>query len=285
MNNLKKREQYIGEELKPWTDKGHSGEEPGHFSIKGFKGNSYNDSFDEPENGMSQSNLFLDIKSLVSHYTKADDLKCDKTTEEIIYYLNKMNLLKNVNLNRDGQQAFLAKYKEAEFGKQMRRKHGIPELSPSNENMIPRPCPKTKCLECGEEVCDSINFKVGHLYNKHNCKPSVGDYKAKNMMKKYFPVSVKEGFESKMKYDFVEFNIDEILSSNDAPSPRILLNHIKLYIENGNGDCKEWWCENLERSIDDAIEEYGIKKTTMFNHIKRYIKEYEEDMGLLDFMK
>jgi len=56
----------------------------------------------------------------------------------------------------------------------------------TNENVLPRPCPKTKCLECGEEVCDSINFKVGHLYNKHNCKPSVGDYKAKNMMKKYF---------------------------------------------------------------------------------------------------
>jgi len=55
-----------------------------------------------------------------------------------------------------------------------------------NENMIPRPCPKTKCLECGEEVCDSINYKIGHLYNKHNCKPSVNDYKAKAMLKRYF---------------------------------------------------------------------------------------------------
>ena len=54
------------------------------------------------------------------------------------------------------------------------------------ENILPRQCPKTRCLECGEEVCDSTNYKIGHLYNKHNCKPSVGDYKAKAMLKKYF---------------------------------------------------------------------------------------------------
>jgi hypothetical protein len=55
-----------------------------------------------------------------------------------------------------------------------------------NENMLPRPYKKIKCLECGEEVCDNINYKIGHLYNRHNCKPSVGDYKAKVMLKKYF---------------------------------------------------------------------------------------------------
>lgn len=55
-----------------------------------------------------------------------------------------------------------------------------------NENILPRPYPKTKCLECGEEVCDNIKYKIGHLYNKHNCKPSVDDYKAMEMMGKYF---------------------------------------------------------------------------------------------------
>lgn len=56
------------------------------------------------------------------------------------------------------------------------------------ENLLPKPYKKVKCLECGEEVCDNINYKIGHLYNKHNCKPSVGDYKAKQMLKEYFPI-------------------------------------------------------------------------------------------------
>lgn len=55
-----------------------------------------------------------------------------------------------------------------------------------NENILPKPYKKVKCLECGEEVCDNLNYKIGHLYNKHNCKPSVDDYKAKIMLKKYF---------------------------------------------------------------------------------------------------
>jgi len=58
-----------------------------------------------------------------------------------------------------------------------------------NENILPRPFKKVKCLECGEEVCDNMNYKIGHLYNKHNCKPSLNDYKAIDMMKKYFPSS------------------------------------------------------------------------------------------------
>jgi hypothetical protein len=60
------------------------------------------------------------------------------------------------------------------------------------ENILPRPYKKVKCAECGEEVCDNLNYKIGHLYNKHNCKPSVGDYKAKRMLKEYFPEIVKE---------------------------------------------------------------------------------------------
>jgi hypothetical protein len=61
----------------------------------------------------------------------------------------------------------------------------------ANENILPKPYKKVKCLECGEEVCDNINYKIGHLYNKHNCKPSVGDYKAKRMLKQYFPNIVR----------------------------------------------------------------------------------------------
>ena len=55
-----------------------------------------------------------------------------------------------------------------------------------NENILPRPYKKIKCLECGEEVCDNMSYKIAHLYNKHFCKPSVNNYKAMNMMKKYF---------------------------------------------------------------------------------------------------
>jgi hypothetical protein len=62
----------------------------------------------------------------------------------------------------------------------------VPQFHGMRENVLPRPYKKVKCLECGEEVCDNINYKVGHLYNRHNCKPSVDDYKAKSMMKKYF---------------------------------------------------------------------------------------------------
>lgn len=61
-----------------------------------------------------------------------------------------------------------------------------------NENMLPKPYKKVKCAECGEEVCDNLNYKIGHLYNKHNCKPSVNDYKAKRMLVQYFPPKLKE---------------------------------------------------------------------------------------------
>jgi hypothetical protein len=78
----------------------------------------------------------------------------------------------------------------------------------TNENILPKPYKKVKCLECGTEVCDNVNYKIGHLYNKHNCKPSVGDYKAKRMLKQYFPDVVKESlgnspFKVGMKVDMV----------------------------------------------------------------------------------
>lgn len=62
----------------------------------------------------------------------------------------------------------------------------MPTESLTNENILPKPYKKVKCQECGEEVCDNLNYKIGHLYNKHNCKPSVDDYKAKKMLKQYF---------------------------------------------------------------------------------------------------
>lgn len=55
-----------------------------------------------------------------------------------------------------------------------------------NENVLPRPYPKTKCLECGESIDNDLKSKIGHLFNKHNCKPSINDYKAKKMLKEYF---------------------------------------------------------------------------------------------------
>ena len=55
-----------------------------------------------------------------------------------------------------------------------------------NENILPRPYKKVKCLECGEITNSDLNSKFAHLYNKHNCKPSVDDFKAKEMLKKYF---------------------------------------------------------------------------------------------------
>jgi len=55
-----------------------------------------------------------------------------------------------------------------------------------DENKLPRPCPKIKCLECGEEVCDSLRSKIWHLENKHYLKLGEGDYMSNKTVKKYF---------------------------------------------------------------------------------------------------
>jgi len=55
------------------------------------------------------------------------------------------------------------------------------------ENILPRPYPKTKCLECGEEVCDSLRSKIWHLENKHYLKLTKGDYVSEKTIRKYFP--------------------------------------------------------------------------------------------------
>ena len=62
-------------------------------------------------------------------------------------------------------------------------KYGV---KPVYENILPRPCSKIKCLECGELIDDNLKSKIEHLYNMHNCKPSVDDYKAKKMLTQYF---------------------------------------------------------------------------------------------------
>jgi hypothetical protein len=76
--------------------------------------------------------------------------------------------------------------------------------SKTNENILPKPYKKVKCAECGEDVCDNINYKIGHLYNKHNCKPSVDDYKAKKMLKQYFPMAIKENVDTNLKSMILE---------------------------------------------------------------------------------
>lgn len=81
------------------------------------------------------------------------------------------------------------------------------------ENMIPKqPAKKVKCAECGEEVCDKLDFKIGHLYNKHNCKPSVNDYKAKRMLIQYFPPKLKE---SMQPYAGVHGAVSIVLDDDD----------------------------------------------------------------------
>ena len=75
-------------------------------------------------------------------------------------------------------------------------------VEPVYENMLPRPYKTVKCGECGETVCDDQNKKIGHVYNKHNCKPSVDDYKAKSMVKKFFAKSIKESLDSDDRMPF-----------------------------------------------------------------------------------
>jgi len=210
MNNLKKRDQYIQEELKPWSDHDSSlsGEESGNFSIKGFKGNSYNDSFDEPDTERAKKfrERYMKPKSADEMISiekaknkaweawvevckrwaedegwKTDDIPDDRMKKEFEDWWNENNFGSEYKGEPD-ENGWLD---QAGMGMSANRKIG-PEDG-MHENMLPKPYKKVKCAECGEEVCDNINFKIGHLYNRHNCKPSVGDYKARRMMVQYFP--------------------------------------------------------------------------------------------------
>jgi len=55
-----------------------------------------------------------------------------------------------------------------------------------NENLLPKSFKKIKCLECGEKVCDTINQKLWHLYNKHFKKSTVDEWEEQELLKKYF---------------------------------------------------------------------------------------------------
>lgn len=145
MNNLKKRDQYIQEELKPWSDKPDAEDMKRNIKPK-----------------------FTFAGSEMISMTKAMEIAWEAWKE------------RDTQIAESEGTEFDYKSSRADFDIWWDGKYK------TNENILPKPYKKVKCDECGEEVCDNINYKIGHLYNRHNCKPSVGDYKAKRMMKKYF---------------------------------------------------------------------------------------------------
>ncbi len=86
---------------------------------------------------------------------------------------------------KDSEEYYKMKYLLMLAGAKYTEKIEDPEMALS-ENILPKPYKEIKCLECGEITNSDLNSKFAHLYNKHNCKPSVDDYKAKEMLKKYF---------------------------------------------------------------------------------------------------
>jgi len=164
MKNVKSRDEFINEELTPWKDHDNSLRNSNKTPIEDFMkkypvGTTFKT---KAPNG--------EYTRKVTGYNPKDenDIICD------MYDPNGKLWKKDARSHHGVMLQSISK--------------GDTKVLPqtANENMLPRPYKKIKCLECGEEVCDSINYKIGHLYNKHNCKPSVGDYKAKSMMKKYF---------------------------------------------------------------------------------------------------
>jgi hypothetical protein len=144
-----------------------------------------------------------------------------------------------------------------------------------NENMLPKqPIKKVKCLECGESVCDNLGYKIGHLYNRHNCKPSVDDYIAKNMLKKYFPSIVKESNSSKYNW----------MQHPDYPEPPVLNETITNpdvdpYGEENWGPTKRYkvYKTVYERSrveyvgyVDAENEEEAINKSDYITNWEQY---------------
>jgi hypothetical protein len=109
-----------------------------------------------------------------------------------------------------------------------------------NENILPRAYKKVKCAECGEDVCDNINYKIGHLYNKHNCKPSIDDYKAKRMLKQYFPKPMKENVDE-----------DEILKNQII---KVLNNYaVNVYSGDYSEEMLGIWEEDFDLLADDIV--------------------------------
>ncbi len=268
MNNLKKRDQYIQEELKPWSDHDSSlsGEEKGHFSISGFKGNSYNDGFDDPDNERA--------KKFRERY-----MKPKLGSNEMISMTDAMEIAWEAWKERDSQIAesegtvFDYTSSRADFDIWWNEKYK------TNENMIPKqPCPKVKCNECGEEVCDNINFKIGHLYNKHNCKPSVGDYKAKRMMVQYFTPSLKEGLRGNLDSSdqFISDTLDDLgfsyeIGTDEAGNDGVFITDEKegsgypvkfeIYSTHPNREHSGYHVTYYTRGYHDSMKTLDLKST------------------------
>jgi len=61
-----------------------------------------------------------------------------------------------------------------------------------DENFVPKSLPKVECSDCGVEVEDNRNDKIGHLYSKHNFKPTVDEEDINTWLLEYFPPEVEE---------------------------------------------------------------------------------------------
>jgi hypothetical protein len=58
------------------------------------------------------------------------------------------------------------------------------------ENSVPKPQPTVKCTNCGVNVTDCESDMEGHLYSKHNFKPTVDDLDT--WLLEYFPPKISE---------------------------------------------------------------------------------------------
>ena len=61
-----------------------------------------------------------------------------------------------------------------------------------DENFVPKSLPKVECSDCGVQVEDNRNDKIGHLYSKHNFKPTVDEEDINTWLLEYFPPNVEE---------------------------------------------------------------------------------------------
>jgi hypothetical protein len=64
-----------------------------------------------------------------------------------------------------------------------------------DENLVPKQKPQVKCNECDMLVIDDDLEKIGHLYSKHNFKPTVDD--TNKWFLEYFPPAIKKEKEMK----------------------------------------------------------------------------------------
>lgn len=105
-------------------------------------------------------NKTKDNKYVTYTYTLNDGtiIECEDMGEEKnpILYINDKKLG-----DRRGEISYLKFFKEQEMK--------------LNENILPKPIKKIRCLECGEIIDDIWKDKVAHVQNKHFVKPSIND--------------------------------------------------------------------------------------------------------------